>query len=96
MVSLLLFVFAGLWLEGVLKSYMMFILSRILFSGARSLYQLDSEYRFTVIVTSLNVIEWSVVIAIPIVQVKMQYSSFKKFCNTRWYFYWEVKFFLSN
>ena len=34
---------------------------------------MDSEYRFAVIVTALNVIEWSIVIAIPIVQVMMQF-----------------------
>ena len=69
MVSLLLFVFAGLWLEGTIHNIVtcLYLASSLL--ATRALYELNSEYRFTVIVTALNVIEWSIVIAIPIVQV---------------------------
>jgi len=42
---------------------------RQVFLAARSLYQLDSEYQFAVVATSLNVIQWGIVIAIPVVQV---------------------------
>lgn len=72
MVSLLLFVFIGLWIEGMLNHmWSIFLSTNILFLGMRALYELKSEYRFTVIVTSLNVIQWSILIAIPIVQVIM-------------------------
>ncbi|XP_065887312.1 uncharacterized protein [Dysidea avara] len=51
MVSLVLFVFIGLWLE-----------------AARALYQLDSGETFVVVITVLNLIQWSVLIALPVVQ----------------------------
>jgi len=68
-VSLLPFVLAGLWLEGMPYPCILCPLSVKYILAARSLYQLDSEYQFAVVVTSLNVIQWGIVIAIPIVQV---------------------------
>jgi len=69
MVSLVLFVFAGLWLEGMYDSHLVYMHCCSL--AARALYQLDSDETFLVVITVLNLVQWSVLIALPMVQVCM-------------------------
>ena len=42
--------------------------------AARALYQLDSDETFLVMITVLNLVQWSVLIALPVVQVCMSSS----------------------